>query len=53
MIANKIANAIAKSYGGKITGVSKKSQQNNSETVANDYDQEIPKVRYISPEKLQ
>ena len=35
----------------KITGVSKNSQQNNSETVTNEYDKEIPKERYISPEK--
>ena len=28
--------------------VSKKSQQNNSETVKNENDKEIPKERYIS-----
>ena len=33
------------------TKVSKNSQQNNSETVANENDKEIPKQRYISPEK--
>ena len=33
--------------------VSKNSQQNNSETVSNENDQEIPKERYISPEKRQ
>ena len=32
---NKIADALAKSYDGKITKVSKTSQQNNSETVIN------------------
>ena len=37
----------------KITGVSKKSQQNNSETVTNENNKEIPKERYISPEKRQ
>ena len=34
-IGNKVAN--------KITRISKDSQQNNSETVTNEYDKEIPK----------
>ena len=42
IIGNKIANRIAK--------VSKSSQQNNSETVTNENDKEIPKDRYTSPE---
>ena len=33
--------------------VSKSSQQNNSETVTNEHDKEIPKERYISLEKRQ
>ena len=41
--SNKIAN--------KITSVSKILQQNNSETVTNENDKEIPKERYISPEE--
>ena len=45
MIGNKIAN--------KIPGVSKNSPQNNSETVTNERDKEIPKGRYISPEERQ
>ena len=45
MIVNKIVN--------KITKVSKSSQQNNSETVTNGHDKEIPKERYISPEERQ
>ena len=45
MIGNNIAN--------KITSISKNSQQNNSETVTNKNDKEIPKVRYISPEERQ
>ena len=45
LIANKIAN--------RITKVSKNSQQNTLETVANENDKEIPKERYISPEKRQ
>ena len=35
----------------KITKISKISQQNNSETVTNENDKEIPKERYISPEE--
>ena len=45
MIGNKIVN--------KITKVSKNSQQNNSEVVINENEKEIPKERYISPEKRQ
>ena len=37
----------------KITKVSKNSQQNNLETIANDNDKEIHKERYISPEERQ
>ena len=37
----------------KITKVSKNSQQNNSETVTNENDKEIPKERYIFPEERQ
>ena len=33
--------------------VSKNSKQNNSETFTNENDKEIPKERYISPEKRQ
>ena len=53
MICNKIANAVAKSYDGRITKVSKHSQQNNSETVTNEHDKEIPKEKYISPVESQ
>ena len=45
LMGNKIAN--------KTTKVSKNSQQNNSEIVTNENDKEIPKERYISPEKRQ
>ena len=47
MIDNKVANAVAKFYDGRITKVSKNSQQNDSETVANENDKKIPKERYI------
>ena len=40
-------------YDGKITKVSKNWQQNNSETVTNEHDKEIPKERYISQEERQ
>ena len=53
MISNKIANAVAKSYDGRIIKVSKNSQQNNSETVTNEHDKEIPKEKYISPVESQ
>ena len=35
----------------QITKVLKNSQQNNSETVTNENDEEIPEERYISSEK--
>ena len=36
----------------KITKFSKNSEQNNSETVTNQNDKEIPKERYIYPEEI-
>ena len=45
LFGNKIVN--------KITRVSKNLQWNNWETVTNEYNKEIPKQRYISPEKRQ
>ena len=45
LIGNKIANRIMK--------VSRMSPQNNSETIINEYDKEIPKEKYISPEEIQ
>ena len=45
MISNTIAN--------RITKVSKISPQNNSETITNEHDKEIPKKRYISSEERQ
>ena len=53
MIGNKIAEAVAKSYDDKITKVSRRSPQNNSERIINEHDKEIPKERYISPEEIQ
>ena len=45
MTGNKIFN--------KITGGSKNSSKNNSETVTNEHDKEIPKERHISSEERQ
>ena len=45
LTGNEIAN--------KITKLSKKSQQNNSETATNEHDEEIPKEKYVSPEERQ
>ena len=45
LIGNKTANKIVKIW--------KNSQQNNSETVTNKHDKEIPKERYISPEERE
>ena len=36
-----------------ITKILKTSQQNNSKTVANKNDREVPKERYLSPEERQ
>ena len=35
----------------KITKIWRSSPKNNSETITNEYDKEIPKERYISPEE--
>ena len=45
LIGNKIAD--------RITKVSRISQQNNWKIIINKHDKEIPKERYISPEKRQ
>ena len=45
LIGNKIINKITKAH--------QKLQDNNSETVINEPDKEIPKERYISPEERQ
>ena len=45
LIGNKIAN--------KITKAPIKLQENNSKTITNEHDKEIPKERCISPEERQ
>ena len=56
-VIKKIAEATSYLTGNKITEqilkVSKISRQNNSEIVTNEDDKEIPKEKYISPEKRQ
>ena len=44
---------IGHKFVNKISKVSKSSPQNNSETITNEHDKEIPKERYISPEERQ
>ena len=51
--AEDIGDLIRNKNADKITKVSRKSQQNNSETVTNEHDKEIPKERYLSPEERQ
>ena len=55
--SKKTAGAAGDSTGNKIsdriTKDLKTSQQNNSETVKNEHDKEIPKERYTSLEKRQ
>ena len=45
LIGNKMPN--------RITNVSIRSTQNNSEIITNEHDKEIPKERCISPEEYQ
>ena len=49
----KAAETTSDFIDNKITKVSQNSQPNNSETVTNEYDTEIPKERYIVPEERQ
>ena len=44
---------IVNNIDNRITKVSKSLQQNNSETVTNEHNKEIPKEKYVSPEKTQ
>ena len=50
--AESTCDLIDNKIGNKITGFSKRSKQNNSETITNEHDKEItketPKERYIS-----
>ena len=44
---------IGSNISDRITKVSKALPQNNSETITNEHDQEIPKERYASPGERQ
>ena len=39
--------------GNKITKVSESAQQNNSESITNEQNKEVPEERYISPKERQ
>ena len=45
LVGNKIAI--------RITKISRSSPQNNSETITNEHEKEIPKAKYRSPEERQ
>ena len=50
----KTAEATGDLIGNEISEkITKKLQQNNSETITIEHDKEIPKERYISPEERQ
>ena len=51
--AEATGDLIGKEIANKITGFSKSQQQNNSETVTNEHNKEVPKERYISPKERQ
>ena len=54
LIDNKIAEAVAESYDGRITKVSKNWRHDNSEKVTKETNKEIPKERNVHPaEKLK
>ena len=50
-IAEATCDFISDKITEKIPKISKNSQQNDSETVTNEYNKEIPKERYTSPEE--
>ena len=52
-LLNKTADMAAKWQDSRIMKVSNNSQQNNSETVANEHGKEILKERYIAPKERQ
>ena len=51
--AEATGNLIGNKTTNKITRVLQNSQHNNSETVTNEQDKEIPKEKYVSPEERQ
>ena len=53
VVRSKTLATQAELRDSRIKKTLKKLQQNNSETVTNENDKEIPKERYISPEKKE
>ena len=49
--AEASGDLIGKNIADRITKVSKTLPKNNSETIKNEHDQEIPKERYLSPKE--
>ena len=52
-LIKKTAEANGDLNGNKITIFQKNHKKNNSKTVTNEHDKEIPKERYVSPEERQ
>ena len=51
--AGASGDLIGKKIADRITEVSKTLPKNNSETITNEHDQELPKERYFSPKERQ
>ena len=51
--AEATGNLTGNKNADKITKISKTLQENNSETITNEHDKEIPKEKYISTEERQ
>ena len=51
--AKATGNLFGKKIADRITKVAKPLPQNNSETITNEQDKEIPKESYVSPEERQ
>ena len=51
--AGASGDLIGKKIADRITEVSKTLPKNNSETITNEHDQELPEERYLSPKERQ
>ena len=52
-LIQKTAEATSDFNGNKITIFQKRHKKNNSKTVTNEHDREIPKERYVFPEERE
>ena len=52
-LIQKTAEATSDFNGNKITIFQKSHKKNNSKTVTNEHDREIPKERYVFPEERE